>query len=64
MSLTACPKCGRDTLYVKTSDYFMAVSMTSQKPIYGGLEATCWGGCDQLFWWHPRSGRITRRSKP
>ena len=62
MSLTNCPKCGEEYIWVDGVSFSVALAdgwIGTTK-----LPAECANpNCDELYWWYPRSGRITRRSK-
>ncbi len=58
MSLKECPSCGHDAIFVP-----LVPAVGYDGTLYGSKsEGFCNGHkCDQLFWYYPRSGRITRR---
>ena len=59
MSLKECPSCGHDAIFVP-----LVPAVGYDGKLYGAKsEGFCNGHeCDQLFWYYPRSSRITRRT--
>ncbi len=57
--LKACPNCGRDAIFVP-----LIPAVGYDGKLYGTRsEGFCNNpNCDQLLWYYPRSGRVTRRN--
>ena len=62
MPLTECPKCGATRISVEPryiTVHFDGTQLWGFVPV----EAYCpRRRCEQRFWYHPKSGRITRRN--
>ena len=55
-----CPSCGGDSLFVQFGPW---IDFEGQAHYGGRVAAWCNNmECDQRFWWHPTSGRVTRRN--
>ncbi len=59
MALKNCPACGADSIFVP-----LVPAVGYDGTLYGGRsEGFCNSPrCDQLLWYYPRSGRVTRRT--
>lgn len=60
MTLEICPSCkNQDSIFVA---HFVAIGLDGK--LYGGrVEAFCNNmQCDQRYWYHPKTGRVTRRN--
>ena len=59
--MTECPACGCDTIFVARETF--GVDLRTKLIIPAKVEAFCnQPTCGQLFWWYPKSGRVTRRT--
>lgn len=55
-----CPACGADSMFAENGpwiDYQGQPHYGRRVPVYCNDIM-----CDQRFWWHPVSGRVTRRN--
>lgn len=59
MSLNECPSCGYDAIFVP-----LIPAVGYDGKLYGSKSAGFCNGheCDQLLWYYPHSGRVTRRT--
>ena len=57
-----CPACGCE-LTMLVAAFLLVDYDGSISPLQGRVEAFCAEeDCQQRFWWHPQTGRITRRN--